>query len=248
MKSVRSSIDPLPAKIRKAKPLDAVVRDAIRSRRERERDALRTTILHEAGALFVELGYDQFSMRKVAARIGYSATTIYHHFQDKDALLLALLGEAFCSFRQTLDDATKSASDPLDKVVALGRAYIQYAQNNPVFYHLMFLRRPDYLIRREEELLRGTNNGVETLMAAVAELQMAGYYQGHSVEAVANALWASTHGIVMLGMTAFQGQPDKVEAAIRVILQMDPRAAIEENRQKKEEIAFSGDRSQAERC
>ena len=43
-------------------------------------------------------------MRAVAERIGYSATTIYLHFSDRDALLFAVLDEAFGEFRAAMAD------------------------------------------------------------------------------------------------------------------------------------------------
>ncbi len=223
------------------KPQEAVVTEEIRFRPKRDPKELRAIILQEAGALFLDLGYDQFSMRKVGARIGYSATTIYHHFQDKEALLLALLGEAFCSFRQTLDDAYASTDDPVARLAAIGLAYIRYAQNHPVYYSLMFLRRPDYLLHREQELFHGTNNGLDTLMKAVVEMQALGYYPGHSSEAVAHSLWARTHGIVALGLTVFQGKPEIFEAAIRATLQFDPKKPNEAARDQNPKTSPQGD-------
>jgi AcrR family transcriptional regulator len=60
---------------------------------ERLRKALRyrQAILTAAGALFLEQGYERFSLRKVAERIGYSPTTIYPYFRDKDDLLFIKL-------------------------------------------------------------------------------------------------------------------------------------------------------------
>lgn len=62
-------------------------RQASRHRREQEKEELQQLILKAAGELFLEQGYDRFSLRQVAERIGYSATTIYLYFEDKDDLL-----------------------------------------------------------------------------------------------------------------------------------------------------------------
>lgn len=184
---------------------------------------MHKSILREAGALFVELGYDGFSMRKVAARIGYSVTTIYHHFKDKDALLMALLGEAFCSFGRSLDAAGDGVSDPVERVIATGRAYVRFARENPVFFHLMFQRRPDYVVRREQEAFKDAHDGYSTLLKDAERMQEAGYYRGHATDAVASALWASVHGLAMLALTVFKDDPAKVDDAARVLFQLDPR-------------------------
>jgi len=232
------------------RPSEVAVQNASRSRREKDREELRASILREAGALFVELGYDGFSMRKVAARIGYSVTTIYHHFKDKDALLMALLGEAFCSFGQSLDAAGERESDPVERVVATGRAYIRFAQENPVFFNLMFLRRPDYVIRREQEALKDAHDGYSALLRDAELLQDAGYYRGHSPQAVASALWATVHGLAMLSLTVFKDDPSMVDDAARVMFQLDPRLALDGDRASGEngKNPGVGDTSPRARC
>src|SRR5260370_7898358 len=74
------------------------LRQAIRHRQDQEKQALRQTILTTAGELFLEQGYDHFSLRKVAERIGYSPTTIYLYFRDKDDLLFTVVDEGFTRF------------------------------------------------------------------------------------------------------------------------------------------------------
>lgn len=234
----------------KVRPSEAAVQNASRTRRDRGRKELHASILREAGALFVELGYDGFSMRKVAARIGYSVTTIYHHFKDKDALLMALLGEAFCSFGQSLDAAGAGETDPVERVVATGRAYVRFARENPVFFSLMFLRRPDYLVRREQEALKDAHDGYSSLLRDAERLQEAGFYRGHAPQAVASALWASVHGLAMLSLTVFKDDPSMVDEAARVLFQIDPRSAMGDHGPGVENgnIPEVGDTSPRARC
>src|SRR5205807_9991232 len=75
------------------------LRQAIRHRQDQEKQELRQTILTTAAELFLEQGYDHFSLRKVAERIGYSPTTIYLYFRDKDDLLFTVVDEGFTRFR-----------------------------------------------------------------------------------------------------------------------------------------------------
>lgn len=71
-------------------------------RREQQKENLRGAILAAAGELFLEQGYEAFSMRQVAERIGYSATTIYRYYEDKDDLLFAIVHEGFTEFQRAL--------------------------------------------------------------------------------------------------------------------------------------------------
>ena len=62
---------------------------------EQDREKLRASILDAARTLIVERGIDAVSMREIAKKINYSATTLYHHFADKEALLQAVCDEDF---------------------------------------------------------------------------------------------------------------------------------------------------------
>jgi len=66
-------------------------------RRERQRGEARRTILDAAGEIVMEEGAEAFSMRRLAARCGYTLPTIYHHFGDKQGLIAALLELRFAA-------------------------------------------------------------------------------------------------------------------------------------------------------
>jgi AcrR family transcriptional regulator len=51
----------------------------------------RNTILQVANRLFVRQGYTATSTRQIAEEAGIGKATIYHHFPDKQAIVLALL-------------------------------------------------------------------------------------------------------------------------------------------------------------
>ena len=62
-----------------------------RNRRPQDREEKRAEILAAATTLFTESGYDETSVSKVAAAAGVTTNTIYWYFDDKDALLVAVL-------------------------------------------------------------------------------------------------------------------------------------------------------------
>src|SRR5260370_9447304 len=126
------------------------LRQAIRHRQDREKQELRLASLTAAGELFLEHGYERFSLRKVAERIGYSPTTIYLYFRDKDDLLFTVVDEGFVRFGQQLEAAAASTQDPWERLIALGRAYVAFGLQNPVYYQLMFMQRPDFLTHQQE--------------------------------------------------------------------------------------------------
>lgn len=62
-----------------------------RNRRPRDREEKRAEIVAAATTLFTDSGYDETSMSKVATAAGVTPNTIYWYFDDKDALLVAVL-------------------------------------------------------------------------------------------------------------------------------------------------------------
>src|SRR5437867_1795925 len=121
---------------------------AIRHRQAQEKQALRQAILTAAGELFLEQGYERFSLRKVAERIGYSPTTIYLYFHNKDDLLFTVVNEGFVRFGKQLAAAAESQEDPWERLIALGRAYVAFGLEHPVYYQLMFMQLTAFLTHR----------------------------------------------------------------------------------------------------
>jgi AcrR family transcriptional regulator len=62
--------------------------------RKEEREEVKDLILNAAREIFVEEGYENTSMRKIASKIEYSPGIIYLHFRDKNELLLSLHNKA----------------------------------------------------------------------------------------------------------------------------------------------------------
>ncbi|KRF19211.1 TetR family transcriptional regulator [Nocardioides sp. Soil797] len=62
-----------------------------RNRRPQDREEKRAEIVVAATTLFTDSGYDETSMSKVATAAGVTTNTIYWYFDDKDALLVAVL-------------------------------------------------------------------------------------------------------------------------------------------------------------
>jgi AcrR family transcriptional regulator len=175
-------------------------RKASRHRREQEKEELRQIILTAASDLFLEQGYDRFSMRQLAERIGYSATTLYLYFRDKDDLLFTIVDDGFVNFGRLLANAANTGTDPWVRLTALGQAYLNFGFNNPAYYQLMFMWRTDYLT----EARAGEK---QPRLAAFSILQDTVQYaldmrvlQPGSAQAYSDLLWAMLHGVVALAI------------------------------------------------
>jgi TetR/AcrR family transcriptional repressor of mexJK operon len=76
----------------------------------------RQQILHHAGELFLQQGYDRTSMDAVAKQSGVSKQTVYSHFQNKDVLYNAVI-ESKCEEYRIEEAAICIDSNPLDDIL-----------------------------------------------------------------------------------------------------------------------------------
>ncbi len=179
----------------------------VAERRQREKEELRTAIINAAVEIVSTQGVEALSIRGVAERVEYAPATIYLYFENKDALLRAVVEEAARRFDSALAEASPDISPaaPIERLRALRRAYIRFAIEQTAAFRLLFaLPKVPFLAGdcRPSEL--PANQGMPTgcawawLHAAVAGAMRDGSMSFPSVDAGALALWASVHGYVTL--------------------------------------------------
>jgi AcrR family transcriptional regulator len=159
---------------------------------------LRTEILDRARHLLVTDGYGDLSMRKIAGAVGCSATSIYLHFESKDALVHALIDDGFERLNASLHEAADAHTDPGRRLDALARAYVAFGVGNPEYYEVMFQLHPERMERYPAEAYRRARRNLELLEEALSAGNVAGTFAAPSPAVAAHVLWASMHGIVSL--------------------------------------------------
>lgn len=175
-----------------------------RERREQEKQATREKILDAAREMFNEVGVDATTMRAIADRIGYTATAIYYHFQDKDALLLELCYRDFGELGRVIARAG-SIADPIERIRQTGLAYVDFGLNNPSQYKFMFMTEKR-AVTPEETGLDSTNpeeSAYAFLQQCVADAINQGRIRPEFCDRpnhVSNLLWSAVHGVVSLHM------------------------------------------------
>jgi AcrR family transcriptional regulator len=172
----------------------------IAERKEREREGVKDLILNAAREIFLAEGYENTSIRKIATKIEYSPGIIYHHFKDKNDLLLALHDKAFECKIDALFTSVQHITDPLERLQATGRSYIQYGIDNPQDYELMFVLSctMDALAVKEEFWQDGAM-AIGMLKENIKECMEAGYFRKDiQADEVSLLLWSQVHGLVTL--------------------------------------------------
>jgi AcrR family transcriptional regulator len=170
----------------------------LKERRERERGEVRERLLNAARELFVEEGYEAVSMRKIGARVGYSAMALYRHFRDKDDLLRTLCEADFRRLREAMD-RVPPGTDPVARLFALGEAYVRFAVEYPNQYRLLFLAPLPAGARSEvKDHVPAEQDAYELLRVTVAEAIAGGRFRPEHRDdhLIAQTLWAAMHGVV----------------------------------------------------
>lgn len=169
----------------------------ILERKERDRKAMRTAILDAALNLFVQNGYDNVSIRKIAAEIEYSAATLYLYFEDKDEIFFELHNLGFEKFYQR-QLSVQSIENPKNRLIAHGGEYIKFARENPEYYDIMFIgNSPAKKIKQFENWELGSRT-YDLLKSNISQCKESGMFKGYPADVVAFSLWSFVHGVSSL--------------------------------------------------
>ena len=174
---------------------------------EIERQHLRTLIIDAARELFISRGVEAVTMREIAKRIDYSATSIYHHFEDKESLIRAICDTDFLALASSLKTILQ-LPHPVERMHALGSGYAAFALSHPNHYRLMFMTEHPPIDPALSSLKQ--NNAEQDayfqLKSVVKDVHDAGYFRSdlHDVDLIAQTIWAGIHGVCSLQITMAQ--------------------------------------------
>ena len=187
---------------------------AANPRRLRQREEARQAILDATEEILLAGGYENFSMRKLAARCGYTAPTIYHHFGDKNRLLDTLLelrlNDLLAELRRV-----RVGPDPVENVRALCGAFARWGIEHPTHYQLLTaVREPEIEPHPAGEEAREILERPMTELAARERLAT-------DLETARQSFWALIHGLVSLQRTRpdVAWSADLVERALEAMIQ-----------------------------
>ena len=170
---------------------------SITERRQREKLEMRRIILDAAKAIFLEKGFGSTSVRNIAEKIEYSPGTIYLYFSDKDEIFHALHEEGF---RKMLDmmQPLKHVADPVERLIAMGKVYMEFAFSNKELYDLMFIMEAPINAEQDREKWEMGNRTLNFLKEVLTECQGKGHFKGMNIEYLSFTIWSSLHGMCAL--------------------------------------------------
>ena len=149
----------------------------IKERQERDREAVRRSILDAARELFVAEGFQNVSIRKIAERIEYSPAAIYGYFPSKDDIFFSLAEEGF---RLLGDPSTGdrrdhlAGLDPLQRIRSIFWRIYEFSREQPQYFALMFVDRSVPRISREYERFAFAREMKRNILELIQEAAAAG--------------------------------------------------------------------------
>ncbi|MBW2244178.1 MAG: TetR/AcrR family transcriptional regulator [Deltaproteobacteria bacterium] len=163
---------------------------------EQEIQSFRDRLVEVATRLFVRDGHSGVTLRAIAREMGCSPMTPYRYFRDRDEIFAAVRASAYQAFADAQEAAITPDQSPLERLAALGEAYVTFAIESPDAYRLQFsLSQPSadgYPEVREGELLAWM-----PLLGAVQAAVASGDLEGDP-QILAHLMWSSVHGLVSL--------------------------------------------------
>jgi AcrR family transcriptional regulator len=173
----------------------------IAERKEKQKQEIRKMIQEASMKLFVEEGFENVSIRKIADLIEYSPTTVYLYFKDKNEILYELHELGFLKMAE-YNTSLWDIKNPLLRLHKMGENYIQFGLNNPEFYDLMFLQQAPM------EALEKMNNcdwksgdvALGRLKDTLNECMDLGLIVKGDVNAISMGIWGMVHGLVSLAI------------------------------------------------
>lgn len=155
---------------------------------------LRSALI-ETGLAWLATGQgDDISLREVARLAGVSATAVYRHFPDKQALIGALCERGEANLATAQRSAADAAGGGGPGFGASGQAYVRFALANPGLFRLMMSTRPG--AERQTDFLDDKSTAMRGLRDDVAAVLPDSTDAQQRLAAI--HAWSLVHGMAML--------------------------------------------------
>src|SRR5882724_692432 len=106
----------------------------VAERRQEEKERRRTEIIDAAIEVYREVSWEAVTIDQVAKRARLSRALVYVYFKDKEELHAVIVLRAFELLSVRFAEASNRARLGIDKVEAMGRAYVAFAHELPHFF------------------------------------------------------------------------------------------------------------------
>lgn len=184
-------------------------------------------LVAEATAQVRASGADAVRLRAVARAVGVDPAAVYRHLDGRDGLLAEVARAGFVALATRMEAASRGATDPADRLRAVGAAYMDFAVDEPSWFRLMFGPLGAAGPRPVQGVGPRGLDPYALLVEALEGLHAAGRLAMPRPAAEALA-WSAVHGLADLRTAGLMCNEDAADAVLGGILRAVDRATLEE--------------------
>jgi AcrR family transcriptional regulator len=159
---------------------------------------LQRAVLGAALSMIADVGPGGITIREAARTAGVTHAAPYRHFASRRDLLAAVAEEGFRALHAAMTRALDAAGDvPLERLRALGLAYVRHAVEHPSHFRVMF--GPEVADKGAYPgLVEAGHATLGLLHDTVRGCQRSGAVRAGDPDRMAVALWSLVHGLADL--------------------------------------------------
>jgi len=176
----------------------------VAERREEEKERRRAEMVDAAEELYAAVGWDAVTMERVAKSARLSRALLYVYFRDKNDLLHAITERALQDLRTRFVAAAAAHPLGIDKVQAIGQAYVQFQRDLPYRFDACSRFHAHQAAGNPAEAACAAAG--DAVIAVIVQALMQGQADGSIRKdlgppaQVCVMLWAFTHGLIQIGI------------------------------------------------
>ena len=171
----------------------------LKTKTQKNKENRADKMLDEAQKIISEQGLSAFSARVLADKIGCSVGTIYNAYSDIDDLIMHVNSRTLVDLGSALlvTQSIALKDDPLKRLLAAARIYLEFCQANPRRWAAIFEHRleegreiPSWHLEDHYRLFTFIKEPIADLKKDMSEEDMM---------VLARSLFSGVHGIISLG-------------------------------------------------
>jgi AcrR family transcriptional regulator len=177
---------------------------SIEERRREEKEERRRTIVDAAETVLAETGREDMTMADIADEARLSRSLLYVYFEDMDDIVLAVTLRGHRALLERFDTAVAKHETGLEKIRAIGEAYVRFAREEPTYFDLVarFEARtadPETATERERACFAEAERIMDAMTGAIQDgIDDGSIRPSLDPSRTAITLWGYTHGLIQL--------------------------------------------------
>lgn len=173
----------------------------VSTRREREQQLRRKTIIEAAHNLFEQKGFEQTTVDEIATVAELGKGTIYSYFKSKEEIYIAILEKKLDFLEQKMREAMANPKSAVDALYGLFDAFIEYHRERKGFIDTLFVQVDGQILYRLGGVVGGLKSKASIWMEIVGHAIQWGIERGEfsqiDVERVSKTIVGMILGLII---------------------------------------------------